>query len=204
MTVWPSVEKVMKDIRRLGLGRKHVLMRSSTWPRLKMKPVCSQEEGACQFLFSLHQRFCFWVHFPNLEVSLTLMKDCRCPSEGSLWRHAAFLEECTRMASWSNLIPLTPSKVFFSLLNTHTHTHAHTCTCILHTSNTYAFFHEGLLTGFSSSIKFFVLLLLPSLFYILLCFIPTHLREIILLFSSYSYTSLQFFSLDSVFWSIDT
>ena len=110
MTVWPSVEKVMKDIRRLGLGRKHVLMRSSTWPRLKMKPVCSQEEGTCQFFFSPHQRFCFWVHFPNLEVSLTLMKDCRYPSEGSLWRHAAFLEECTRMASWSNLIPLTPSR----------------------------------------------------------------------------------------------
>ena len=59
---------------------------------------CSQEEGARQLLFSPPQRFCFWVHFLNLEVSLTLMKDCRYPSEGSLWRHAAFLDECTRMA----------------------------------------------------------------------------------------------------------
>ena len=41
-----------------------------------------------------------------------------------------------------------PSKVSLSLLNTHTHTH--TCTRTLHTSDTYVFFQEGLLTGFSS------------------------------------------------------
>lgn len=39
MRVWPSVEKVMKDTRRFGLERKHVLVRSL---RLKMMPLSSQ------------------------------------------------------------------------------------------------------------------------------------------------------------------
>ena len=86
----------------------HPQVRAGEEARAREKPYVAQAHNEAgvppgrrsrQLLFSPPQRFCFWVHFLNLEVSLTLMKGCRYPSEGSLWRHAAFLEECTRMAS---------------------------------------------------------------------------------------------------------